>query len=73
MKLSKASRYAIAFFFVLVILVLALGPLIAIRSEGFKSRKAVGQMCQKASDCLSNKCELADPKKPQAGKVCKKE
>ncbi len=61
MKLTKASRYAIAFLFVLVILVIALGPLVAMR-EGFQTntqpapKKNRGEPCTRGTECKSDYC-----------------
>ena len=56
MKLTKAARYATAFFFLLVVLVVALGPLVAMRREGFAGGPGQGgSPCTQDSDC-SYKC-----------------
>jgi hypothetical protein len=65
MKLTKTSRYALAFFFLLVILVVAMGPLVAMRREGFnsppelekKERKLSGEECMNDAECVSNQCK----------------
>lgn len=64
MRLNKTSRYAIVFLALLVLLVVALGPLVAMRREGFS---ATGIPCDKDPDCPPERCGRG----PGSERICR--